>query len=526
MIANADNLTDRESPAAPDAVRSLRDLQTARRTSRQGRRTFESASFDRFNEHHFGSANGYDAAAAIRPSLQTLRNRCRYEFYNNSLFRGIAETHANDVVGIGPRLQMQSASPDLNRAVESAFGEFADHYCDAAGKLDLAAILQVVDLAFLHTGSILLRFIIDRTASTDIKLRIQVIEADRLQTPWDKLSDDSVRDGVKYDVNGRPTHYYILKHHPGDTAVSLSTASSDFDEVPAGDIIHAFRPDRPGQTTAPPMLSPSLQIFSALRDYTMSVLRAARRAATFSGVLETTSTEVEVDTSIETMDEVEVADDTLLTLPTGWRLSQLDAAQPTVTYADFKHECLGEAARCINMPFNMAAANSGGYNFASGRLDDQIWVRTRSVLRRWLAREVCYRILTESLKTMVTLSWFKRTWWKLTGRYPKATWFWPGHGHVDPIKDANAQAMKLKSKTTTLAAEYAAQGLDWETELKQYAKELAAISDLETEYGVKFPEHIAPSGRPDNDKDDEPKDDDKNDDPKDDDNAKDQDQDE
>jgi len=57
-------------------------------------------------------------------------------------------------------------------------------------------------------------------------------------------------------------------------------------------------------------------------------------------------------------------------------------------------------------------------------------------------------------------------------------WFFDGTEHVDPAKEANAQATRLTSNTTTLAAEYARQGKDWETELRQRAKEQALMKEL------------------------------------------------
>ena len=39
-------------------------------------------------------------------------------------------------------------------------------------------------------------------------------------------------------------------------------------------------------------------------------------------------------------------------------------------------------------------------------------------------------------------------------------WFWDGHEHVDPSKEATAQEKRLANNTTTLAAEYAKQGKD------------------------------------------------------------------
>ena len=49
---------------------------------------------------------------------------------------------------------------------------------------------------------------------------------------------------------------------------------------------------------------------------------------------------------------------------------------------------------------------------------------------------------------------------------------------MDPAKEANAQATRLASSTTTLAAEFARQGKDWETELRQRAKEVSLMKEL------------------------------------------------
>ncbi|MGE3809027.1 MAG: phage portal protein, partial [Gemmataceae bacterium] len=50
--------------------------------------------------------------------------------------------------------------------------------------------------------------------------------------------------------------------------------------------------------------------------------------------------------------------------------------------------------------------------------------------------------------------------------------------HVDPAKEATAQATRLSNHTTTLAEEYAKRGRDWEAELRQRAKEVALMKEL------------------------------------------------
>jgi capsid protein len=57
-------------------------------------------------------------------------------------------------------------------------------------------------------------------------------------------------------------------------------------------------------------------------------------------------------------------------------------------------------------------------------------------------------------------------------------WFWDGFDHVDPSKESNAQATRLANFTTTLADEYARRGLDWETQLRQRAHEIALMNEL------------------------------------------------
>jgi hypothetical protein len=51
--------------------------------------------------------------------------------------------------------------------------------------------------------------------------------------------------------------------------------------------------------------------------------------------------------------------------------------------------------------------------------------------------------------------------------------------HVDPAKEARAQALRLSNNTTTLAQEYARQGRDWEEELRQRARELELMPTTE-----------------------------------------------
>ncbi|MGB2824906.1 MAG: phage portal protein, partial [Phycisphaerae bacterium] len=73
-------------------------------------------------------------------------------------------------------------------------------------------------------------------------------------------------------------------------------------------------------------------------------------------------------------------------------------------------------------------------------------------------------------------------------------------------KEANAQATRLTSNTTTLAAEYARQGKDWETELRQRAKEVALMKELGLTVAQAVP--ASPPAQPDVTEDDDEDDED------------------
>jgi len=140
-----------------------------------------------------------------------------------------------------------------------------------------------------------------------------------------------------------------------------------------------------------------------------------------------------------------------------------------------KREILNEIARCLNMPFNVAAGNSSGYNYASGRLDHQTYFKSIRVEQSHLNEVVMDRIFDAWLGEVMLLADF--SFLRGLGQLPHQ-WFWDGTEHVDPAKEATAQEKRLKNNTTTLADEYAKQGKDWETQLRQRAKEKQLIAEL------------------------------------------------
>lgn len=414
------------------------------------------------NSRHWAAADSLSANTANSPVVRsTLRKRARHEVANNSYAKGIILTLANDTIGTGPRLQVQIDDDALSRVVEREFAAWTEEVC-------LADLLRTMRMAKATDGE---AFAIQARRDAlygPVKLWPRLVEADRVATPTLAESLDLEVDGIKLDSEGAPVSYYVLRQHPGDGAWD-----DKYDVVAAAAMLHWFRADRPGQYRGIPEITPSLPLFAQLRCYTLAVIAAAETAADFAAVIESDAPPDGAD-AVVPMDTVELEKRMATTLPAGWKLGQVRAEQPTTTYREFKAEILNEIARCLNMPFNVAACNSSSYNYASGRLDHQTYFRSIQVEQSQLERVVLLPLFREWLRearlAIPTLR-------GLPADFP-VEWMWDGREHVDPAKEASAQATRLASHTTTLAAEYARMGKDWEAELRQRARELALMREL------------------------------------------------
>jgi lambda family phage portal protein len=445
-------------------------------------------------------------SANILGVRQRLRWRARYEVANNSYARGIVNTLANDTVGTGPRLQLLTPNVAANRQIEHAFAQWSN----AVG---FAEKLRLLRTAKCQDGEAFGLLASNPKLPSPVQLDLRLVECDQVSTPEQNYSTAAL-DGIELDDYGNPTYYHLLHVHPGDIFQWITPNGGGlypflnigFDRIPARLMVHWFRSDRPGQARGIPELTSCLQLFAQLRRYTLAVIRAAEVAADFSALLESpapadTGADADDPTPFESL---EIERGMLTTLPGGSKLAQLKAEQPTTTYGDFKHEILNEIARCLNVPFNVAAGNSSKYNYASGRLDHQTYYKSLKVERDHCERVVLDHVFGAWLDEAALVPGLLPEGLGPYGDWPHQ-WFWDGQEHVDPAKEAIAQAMRLANHTTTYAQEYARQGQDWEEALRQRAKEIELMESL----GLPLPNEPGnavtpgtPTGAPDADPED------------------------
>jgi len=424
------------------------------------------------NRRHWLNADSLSADAAASPEVRRiLRMRARYEVANNSYAKGIVQTLANYVIGTGPRLQMISGDPKVDRTIETEFAHWAR-------AVNLAAKLRTMRMARTTNGEAFAVVADNPRLGTPVQCDLQLREADQVTAPNMPIFKDNAVDGITFDRYGNPVVYHVLKRHPGDMR-SGAVPGFDYERIPARHVIHYFKPDRPGQHRGIPEITPALPLFAQLRRYTLAVIAAAETAADFAAVLYSEiPAQGEPASDVEPMDEIELQQRMATVLPEGWKLGQIKSEQPATTYIEFKDAILNEIARCLDIPFNVAALNSSSYNYASGRLDHQAFFKSIFIDQQFTEATVLDRILAAWLDEAVLIENYLPQAARMRNARLPHQWFWDGYEHVDPAKEAVAQEKRLKNNTTTLAIEFARQGRDWEVELRQRAKEKQLMREL------------------------------------------------
>lgn len=445
----------KQTPATPSASNPKRRVLNAK---------YDSAQTTVENSRHWAWADNLSANAANSPGVRrTIRNRARYEIANNSYGRGIVNTLADDVVGTGPRLQMlgRNIDPESNQMLERLFHEWAD-------AIGLASKLRTMRMARCQDGETFGILLTNPNLDNPVTLDIQLIEADRVASPELSivgLGTEPDLDGIIFDKFNNPISYQVLQSHPGDGALS-----QDAVKVPAKDMIHWFRPDRPGQARGVSEITSALPLFAMLRRYTLAVIAAAESAADFAGILHSDLAPDDAALA-DPFDTIALERNMLVTMPDGYDMTQIKAEQPVTTYGEFKKEILGEIARCISMPINIASANSGGFNFASGRLDHQTYFRSIEIDRASMTRIILNRIFARWMEEATLISGYLPQVFRMTATDTLHQWIYSNRQTGDPRVMALADQINLESDADTLAEVWARKGKDWRTQLAQRGEE-------------------------------------------------------
>lgn len=399
------------------------------------------------------------------PVRRTLRERSRYECLEaNSYAKGMVHTLALDVIGKGPSLQVTTENEEANTKIQN-------HWKAWAKAVRLGRKLQTMRIAKCVDGEAFAELVTNRRNKHAVKLDLRITECDQYSTPTPLLDPTRMVDGIEFDEFGNPEYYHRLKFHPGGWGYS-----AEKEDIPAEEVIHLFRQDRPGQHRGVPEVTTALPLFQMLRRYTLATVSAAETAAKLTAVLETDQAQVTdehgnpvaKERELGGWEQVDIDLNMFTALPDNWKMHQFKPEQPVNTFDEFVRAILREVARCIHMTAVIALGDASGTSYSGGRLDVQTYQKAIEIERAYWEEDCLDRILA---------AWFDEA--VLAGLIPDGIgsfdelphqWVWDNREHVDPSKVAAAQDMKLKNGLTHRAREYALMGLDVDEEDKKAAR--------------------------------------------------------
>jgi capsid protein len=291
-------------------------------------------------------------------------------------------------------------------------------------------------------------------------LRLLPIDPRRLVQPADRAQASRTNLGIKRTKQGKPLTYYI--------ADESGRGSSD--SISARNMIHQFEIKEPGQARGIPWLASVLQVIADLRDYDAEVLDAARQATYWAIALTTTHPNVDPLVQSET---TEIEKRTIATMPPGWNATPMTPPQPSTNYVDYRGERMRDIGRPRQMPAMLVRLDSSKHNYSSARFDSQMYNRGNSRSQAWFERNTLNALVedvTREGELTKAISAKRPEFFELF-------WIWPKPPHVDPVKEALAERIRLKNRTLSLTDALAVHNKDFDAHVEQLKTEEEAFEE-------------------------------------------------
>lgn len=452
-------------------------------------RGYDGAAKDR--RRYNWSAKNNSADRELSGSADVIRARVRDLVRNNPYAAAAIEAIVANVVGCGivPQIRemMTNEQPneELNETRERAFRHWAENEADSAGRLTFWEMQSLALKETAEAGEIYLHRVLINDDKRSIPLAYELIDADRFDTSRDTgftkpTTGNEVRRGVELDQMGRPVAYYIYPTHPTE----LTKGATQSVRIPASRIIPLFKTQRAGQTRGISWLAPCMSWLRDLQIYFENELQASAVASCFSVAIKSdnpdsslASLQTESDTSSDS------AGNAFTELQPGM-VSHLapheDVAiiNPSRGQSDSKpwiDLIIRSIALSVGLSYEVLSRDYSQTDFSSNRASDLESRRRFRPMQKFLTSHMCMPVWRDFVAqaTLKGLPGFSQEVAQMV------EWQSPGWEWVDPMKEAQAADLAVKSNLSTLRDQIAARGGDWREVIRQRKTEQQALKDAD-----------------------------------------------
>jgi len=387
--------------------------------------------------------------------------------------------------GIDDKDEAAAASAEWVRAAQLKFRRWSMHADADGGNFD--EVVRLAVRGMFEAGEAFVVRVSNGDAPAGVPLQLRVWEAEMLPLWKNELSLEAggyIRAGIEFDADGRRAAYWFYQEHPGEFAISIGQTTA-LQRVPASEVLHFFRPIRPGQVRGEPFLAPVVIRLADLGGYLDAEVVRKKAAANFVFKMEAPNPDTVSDSVGDLHNkaaedgEVDTKPGTVVVPGVGETFDLVQPADVGPNFAAFVQGVLHEIAAGAFCTYEALTGDLTGVNYSS--------IRAGIVEYRRRIEPIQYGIVGARLTDL----W---AWWLdaavvalavpapryVTWRedYLDIAWVPPGWDWVDPLKDVAAKADELAIGITSLTRIAKERGEDINEIFRERADEMKTIKAL------------------------------------------------
>jgi len=487
------------------AQQRLKRLQTAYKNER----SFDAVAGGRLRYNFLTDSRSPDSS--IANDIKSLRNHVRQMEYNSGFVSGPIQRIVKNVVGQGIRYQGRVMADDndfefprITQAEADAFNYSAEkHFKQWAKRADKRLMVSfweiqsLAEAALIRDGECL---VIGRTSGRRDRLIpycLEVLEADRLQTPPEEIQNPRIRNGIRFDDEGAPVSYFLLKAHPGESLSILHNAS-DFEEVPAFNangtrkVMHLFNPLRPEQTRGFSQYAAGLKDLQDLERYMEAEKIKTLEAACITGMVTTENPVGYVgnytqDSGSDDYERIhEFAPGKWHYFKPGEKAEIFNPNKPNEAFGDYIDQLVRGPANALDIPPEVFSQNWRGMNYSNARTVLLQFYAACAERQFFLINHLCTPVWENVARWLIVKGKVPATGFdRRPEDYLRSAWIPSVYRKwVDPLKEAKGKETNVNNHFETLSDIHAEQGKDFDEVMETRARELRKIKELEEKYDI------------------------------------------
>jgi lambda family phage portal protein len=315
-----------------------------------------------FRTSDWVSASKTSANEEIKAAQKKVRERARDLTRNNPYGVRALNVITANTVGSGIVANVRGPNDKKTEELRRLWKMWAESTaCDAHGRHNFYGLQSLVLRTTVESGEgLALRNGFD--PETGPKIKVQ--ESDFLNSDQDK-DDGTLVQGIEFNSNGTRKAYKLFTKHPGDKG-----ASTQFVSVPAQDVAHIFKQERPGQVRGMPWAHAVIEPLKDFDDYQRATLIGRKIAACFSAFITTNGSDSLLSAEdLKTKREADMSLEpaTIRYLNQGESIS-IATPPPVSGYAEFTRESLRSVAAGLGISYEAMTGDYSQSNYSSSRM--------------------------------------------------------------------------------------------------------------------------------------------------------------